>query len=321
MKKNLEISLDDYVNALSKQYEMDLCLYDIKDFTASDELRLAKRSRVHNCPYCMAVKRSPKALAECIREEHEILKGIPENQTYRIQKCRAGIVQLIVPLRMNRKLIGGIFAGMCFQKKKRPSKEFLLRFARRCGLSAGEICGSAAMTRDITIKKLRESSILLFLLRDYILYSIHNEELRKKLNRSLPSLPDMGACDPSQIPPPQIQRDDISVEIGKSLEFIGKNYWRGITREAVAEFTGLSVSHFSRRFKRETGSSFRSYLQECLISAAAYMIKHSTLSVENIARRLGFSSSAAFNRSFRTRTGFSPRRFMFSNAEYPWVGK
>ena len=321
MKRIADFGLDDYIDALRSFCGQDLCLYDIRDFSASRELRLTKKRRVHGCPYCMTVKKSPAALAECIREEHAMLQEIPENMPFRIRRCHAGIVQLILPLRLDGELIGGIFWGMRFLKDKRPTQKFLRAFARRYGLNCAELTQCALWTPETTLKNLRDSRILLFLLRDHILSCCRNEMLERNLSRSFAALPDSADPGGGQIPVPRIVRNSLSSEIRNALELIGKKYKDGVSREEIAEQVGLSPSHFSRRFKHETGISFRSYLQECRICAAAYMIKHSKLSVENIAGKLGFSSSAAFNRSFHALTGFSPRRFMFSNAEYPWSEK
>ncbi len=321
MKRFADFGLDDYINALRDFCGQDLCLYDIRDFSASYKLHLSKKQRIHGCPYCMAVKKSPAALAECIREEHAMLQDIPENTPFRIRRCHAGIVQMILPLRLDGDLLGGIFWGMRFLKGRRPNQKFLRAFARRYDLDIAELTRCTCRTPETTLKALRDSSTLLFLLRDHILSCSRNKLLEQNLARSFARPSEISAAGSGTVPTPRILRHSLSPEIRSALELVEKNYKDGVSREEIAEKVGLNPSHFSRRFKHETGISFRSYLQECRICAAAYMIKHSKLRVENIAMKLGFSSSAAFNRSFRALTGFSPRRFMFSNAEYPWSEK
>lgn len=324
MKPAAKPGLDDYIETLSGAFNVDVCLYDIHSFTDDQELRVSRKQRIHNCPCCLAMKRSRAGLSDCILQEHRMLQEVPPDAPWQLRLCRMGVAQLVLPLRPEGKLIGGIFWGMRFLSGRRPGGAALRKLAATYGLDPLELEEMARHTPEISRRKLLDSAPAAMLLRDYILAVRRNRQLRRRLDprsppQTRPGVPLVPEMDLAAILPPGLAgRETLSPEMGKVVEFIHRSYWKNISRETVAELASLSPSHFSRRFQSELGCSFRGYLQQCQIAAAAYLLKHSDASVEHIAFKLGFSSGAAFNRSFKSLTGFSPRRFTISNAAYPW---
>lgn len=72
---------------------------------------------------------------------------------------------------------------------------------------------------------------------------------------------------------------------------------------------GYSYEHLSREFRKVYGFPPGDYLNRYRVESAKNMLRESTISVSQIAERLGFSSSAYFCRVFRDRTGLSPSEF------------
>lgn len=82
-----------------------------------------------------------------------------------------------------------------------------------------------------------------------------------------------------------------------------------ISLDDAARFTGFSKYYFERLFKEYTNTSFYQYLINCRISRAKQLLVNNHLSVKEISYRCGFSSTAAFSKSFRQATGSSPSQF------------
>jgi AraC family transcriptional regulator len=74
----------------------------------------------------------------------------------------------------------------------------------------------------------------------------------------------------------------------------------------LAELCGVSVRHLSRAFKAETGRTIVKFVEEAMVERAREMLSTDDLPIGQIARNLGFSSSANFACAFRRATGMRP---------------
>lgn len=81
---------------------------------------------------------------------------------------------------------------------------------------------------------------------------------------------------------------------------------------SLAEFgyrTGLSPSHFARKFRRSTGTSVQRFVNRRRLQASLGLLRDSSLPITTIALDLGFASQSHFTRLFGRLTGMTPARF------------
>jgi len=83
----------------------------------------------------------------------------------------------------------------------------------------------------------------------------------------------------------------------------------GVSIEGLASEFGVSRSHFTRLFRTEVGVSPHRYLNLCRIERAKSLLRHSSMSLVDIAQELGFCSQAHFTDVFRSITGCTPLKF------------
>jgi AraC-like DNA-binding protein len=74
----------------------------------------------------------------------------------------------------------------------------------------------------------------------------------------------------------------------------------------IACICGLSVSHFSRAFRRSTGLSPHAWLLLMRVEAAKAMLRQRGASLSTIALACGFADQSHFTRVFTQRVGLSP---------------
>ena len=75
---------------------------------------------------------------------------------------------------------------------------------------------------------------------------------------------------------------------------------------SVAHDLGVSTEHLCRLLKRHTGSTFVAILRRTRVRAARHLLQSTTLSMKQIADRVGFRSASRFDHDFRKICGVSP---------------
>lgn len=90
------------------------------------------------------------------------------------------------------------------------------------------------------------------------------------------------------------------------LLFIHSHYKHRLTLHDLAEYANMSDASVSRYIKKHTGKNFEDYVREVRLGEAARQLADTNHSITQIALDHGFSSSSAFNKSFRQAYGTAP---------------
>jgi len=93
------------------------------------------------------------------------------------------------------------------------------------------------------------------------------------------------------------------------LGFVRDNYARNYSMSELATLAQISVSYMFRTFKRKTGLTPLRYRNRVRIDEAKRLLRDRALSLEQVARRVGFDDRKYFGRVFKKETGLSPREF------------
>lgn len=97
--------------------------------------------------------------------------------------------------------------------------------------------------------------------------------------------------------------------IMKAKDFIQRNYTHKIYMNDVAGYVGLSPYYFSRIFKQEAGLSFTQYINKIRIKKSKEFIRNHTMSLGEIAEKVGYEDFSYFSRVFRKCEGCLPSEF------------
>jgi AraC family transcriptional regulator len=92
----------------------------------------------------------------------------------------------------------------------------------------------------------------------------------------------------------------------RSKEMIAGDLTGTAALRDIAEACGLSVSHFSRAFRKSTGLAPHAWLLEARVEAAKALLQRREASLSAIARACGFADQSHFCRVFTRRVGLSP---------------
>jgi len=92
----------------------------------------------------------------------------------------------------------------------------------------------------------------------------------------------------------------------RSKEMLAANLAGNIPLAMIAEACGLSVSHFSRAFRKSTGLAPHAWLQQARVAHAMTLLRQRGQSLSEIALACGFVDQSHFTRVFVQRVGLAP---------------
>ncbi|CAN5864069.1 hypothetical protein BH18ACT7_BH18ACT7_18450 [soil metagenome] len=97
--------------------------------------------------------------------------------------------------------------------------------------------------------------------------------------------------------------------LGDVLFWMRSNLHRELTFETLAARALVSPRSFARHFQALTGTSPRAWLLGQRLQAAEELLEGGDLSVEEVARRVGFGTAAGLRQQFVKRRGVPPRDY------------
>ena len=101
-------------------------------------------------------------------------------------------------------------------------------------------------------------------------------------------------------------RKTITEQIKK---YIQENYMEDLTVNELSSIACVSPGYFSHMFKNETGQSFKSYLTDTRMKAAATLLLSSDLRLYEISEKVGYNNVRNFTDAFSKKYGVSPSKY------------
>src|SRR5690606_33823406 len=105
---------------------------------------------------------------------------------------------------------------------------------------------------------------------------------------------------------------DIDAALSKGKHFIESRVGENVNLDEISRHVGVSKYHFARSFKDVYGVSPLRYHRSIRMERARLLLQLGDLSIDEVARRVGYSSSSAFCTAFRKEVGVSPNQFKTS---------
>ena len=95
----------------------------------------------------------------------------------------------------------------------------------------------------------------------------------------------------------------------KVLQYIRLNLSGDLSVAYLAEFTGVSQTHFRRMFQEALGASVHQYVQAARMEQARKLLATSSMPISKIAEECGFSSQSHLTNSFRNVYAATPAKY------------
>ncbi|PCK19623.1 DNA-binding response regulator [Bacillus pumilus] len=98
-------------------------------------------------------------------------------------------------------------------------------------------------------------------------------------------------------------------DIERAKRYIKTHFCENITLEQTSAFVDLSPTYFTKRFKDETGLTFKEYVTTCRLDKIKKLLKDSSLSLKEITYQAGYTDPNYVSRVFKKMVGCSPKEY------------
>lgn len=107
----------------------------------------------------------------------------------------------------------------------------------------------------------------------------------------------------------QTQVKHYNENVQKALYKINEEYSEDINITTIAEELHVNAMYLGQIFKKETGKSFSQFLNKFRIKEAQKLLLQSNYNINQIADKVGYSSSGYFYKNFKKECGISPKEY------------
>ena len=143
---------------------------------------------------------------------------------------------------------------------------------------------------------------------DFLLKPFHDGELEQAVT-NLRRRMEAGQR-PQQPALPGLKKGDKSKYVLQAMDYIGEHCGeQNISVSAIAQHLGLSESHLSHLFRKETDYTIMNYLTRCRIHRAMELLRDCRLKVYEVAEQVGYRDITYFSATFKKVVGMSPSEF------------
>lgn len=97
--------------------------------------------------------------------------------------------------------------------------------------------------------------------------------------------------------------------IRKAISYINTHYTTPLSLEEVSDHIHLNPSYFSTLFKKETGTSFSTYLNKVRIEHSKLLLTNTNQSILDIAIGVGFENQSYYCKVFKKFADISPKQY------------
>jgi len=104
-------------------------------------------------------------------------------------------------------------------------------------------------------------------------------------------------------------RVELYKRLSRAMDLLSSCFCEDISLDQLATAACLSKYHFLRLFRTAYGLSPYQYIQHLRVEKARVLLKHSPISITDLAMLLGFDNSQSFSRLFYQRMGLYPTQY------------
>ena len=111
------------------------------------------------------------------------------------------------------------------------------------------------------------------------------------------------------------ESETVNLLVNDIIRYLEQNFTDyNLSSKSIAQEHHVSVRYLNRLFKQKTGKTIAQYLKQLRLESACQLLSGSNLSVEAIARRVGFENTKYFYTLFKNEFGVSPSNYRLARS-------
>ena len=120
--------------------------------------------------------------------------------------------------------------------------------------------------------------------------------------------------DAETLPVPEVWNGKASRHVRQTIAYIREHYGDpDISVSEIAGHLGISESHLSHVFKKETGGTLLAWMTKYRVREAIRLLKEGRMKIYEVAEAAGYRDIAYFSSTFKRITGHSPSEYLGRN--------
>lgn len=267
----------------------------------------------HSCrsAFCTKVRSSQygKYCEKC--DSHGGIEAARLHAPY-IYFCHAGLVDFAIPFWVDNQYLGAFMGGQVLLDDQSDASELEYILPRSNFPTQSE-----KTFQEIAVMSLEHIRALADMLMHFGTLLIRYYQIRKVLQvASYPQaapLTNVPLSNPSVTKTEHSAPERTSAIIDPAMKYLYLHPAEKISVKKMADLCGISTSYFSKLFMRENLCSLSQYTNRIRVGQAIQLLKHTNLSVRQVAEKLGFDDCGYFIKVFKRFTGLTPLEYQKAN--------
>lgn len=241
---------------------------------AEDFSHLFETPREHNS-YCATIQQAPSGRFSCHCSDRALLERCRRSKQVEFHTCHAGLIDLAVPILQEERIIGYIILG---QMKQSEDFSAVAEKLSALSLSLGQMREHYANLPLFDTEKIQSVANLAVMLAKYLLLE---HMLRPGGHRGAE----------------------------KAAAYIEAHLDEPLSVQTISDSVHISKSALYQYFRDCFDCTVSEYITARRVERAAQFLCFSDLTVEEISRRVGFSTATYFTVRFKAAKGTTPLRY------------
>lgn len=271
----------DYIEFLKKTYGLDITIKDYKGFVYDNEkLEFSLRPYLaHTNPYCMYVKEREEEFYKCLNNNKQLIEKC-KTKDYFFHMCHAGICELIIPIKEDRRIYGSINISHFNhypEKTKKAIDETFSKERREEGQRKFKVFARSAYVESSTLIPSLE------LLAQYLLLLIKQTPYKKE-NKE--------------------EREEKQLR-----DYIKNNISKKIVADEILSTLKISRTQLKQLIKTKDAKNLRDYINTIRIEIGEKQLLETQKTPKEIALSLGFKGYRHFENVFFEKLNISPKDY------------
>lgn len=245
--------------------------------------------------FCKLFRKNPILNSFCEKCDLKALNKAFVSQKPYIYRCHSGIIDAVVPILYDGELIGAFLIGQIILEDEIDFKvDTILNENLGKNVNLKKLKENYKNLQKIKYSKLKSIINLVYYTTFYITDCIKNKKwIHAEINDNILN-----------------KRIELSnSQIAPALKYIHENIHENILLKDVATLCNMSISQFSRIFKKETNKTLKEYIILKKIEKAKFLIENSNKSLSEISDKLGLEDSSYFTKVFKKYEGITPKQY------------